>query len=256
MRLRFASLLGAVAAFGAVSSVSAAELPVKAPIYKAPASVVADDWSGFYVGIMGGYARGPAHADPTGILPAIGAYPIDFTVDGGFAGGQIGYDHQLANNMVLGVVADLAWAHLRGSACAEVTPGRCTGDPRDSYAIGTVKWLATARAKVGMAVSSKALLYATGGVAFAGTHAEDTFIDGVHNVTANATHVGWALGAGGQYRLTRQITFGLEYLYADFGKQSYTFDSSNLNGFLAGLPMGIDANFKLNIFKAALNFHF
>jgi outer membrane immunogenic protein len=195
-------------------------------------------------------------AVPTGILPSIGAYPVSFTADGGFAGGQLGYNYQLANGMVLGVVGDLAWAHLKGSACTEVGGGGCTGAPRDSYGIGTINWFATLRAKAGLAVGANGLLYATGGLAIAGVKAEDTYIDFVNNVTANATHTGWALGAGGEYKLTRNISFGLEYLYADLGKQSYAFNSAGLGLGLAGTTMGVDANIKLNIFKAALNYYF
>jgi outer membrane immunogenic protein len=256
MRLRLVSLVVAATTFGAMNSVVAADLSVKATPYRAPAVVPVGNWTGFYIGVIGGYATGPVHADPTGILPAIGAYPIDFTAKGGFVGGQLGYDHQLANGVVLGVVGDIAWSRVKGSACAEVTPGRCDGDPRDSYASGTVNWLATVRAKTGLAVGSQGLLYATGGVAFAGTDAKDTFIDGVNHVTSSATHAGWALGAGGAYRLTRQVSFGLEYLYADLGKKSYTFNSANLGSGLAGLPMGIDASLKLNVFKGAINLHF
>jgi outer membrane immunogenic protein len=246
--------VAAVIGFASVST--AADLPTKAPIYKAPAAVYAPTWTGFYAGIIGGYATGPVSANPTGVLPGIGAYPVSFTADGGFAGAQLGYNYQLANGTVLGVVGDLAWAHVTGSACTEVTPGGCTGAPRDSHGIGTVNWLATLRGKAGLAIGADGLLYATGGLALAGAKAEDTWIDGVHNVTANATHLGWALGVGGEYKLTRNISFGLEYLYADLGKQSYAFNSAGLGLGLAGTTMGIDANLKLNIFKAALNYYF
>jgi outer membrane immunogenic protein len=254
-RVRYV-LLVAAAVIGIVSVASAADLPVKAPIYKAPAVVYAPTWTGLYAGAIGGYATGPVHADPTGILPLIGAYPVSFTADGGFAGGQLGYNYQFANGMVLGIVGDLAWADLKGSACTEVTPGRCTGKPRDSYGIGTIKWLATLRAKAGLDVGTNGLLYATGGIAFAGTKAEDTYIDGVNNVTVAATHTGWTLGVGGEYKLMRNVSFGLEYLYADLGKQSYAFNSAGLGLGLAGTTMGIDASVRLNIFKAALNFYF
>lgn len=150
----------------------------------------------------------------------------------------------------------MAWAHLTGSACSEVTPGHCTGAPRDSYAIGTANWLASVRAKAGFAITENALIYATGGLALAGTNAEDTWIDGANNVSANATHVGWAIGAGGEYKFAQHVSFGLEYLYADLGSQSYTFNSAGLGRGLAGQPIGINANFKLNIIKAALNYYF
>ena len=252
MHLRRVALFTGLIAMAAVNSVSAADLAVKAPVYKAPV----DSWTGFYVGIIGGYATGPSHSDPTGVLPLIGAYPVNLTAKGGFAGGQLGYDYQLTNRVVLGVVGDMAWANLNGSACAEVTAGGCTGNPRDSYAIGTVNWLATIRGKAGFAVSPQALLYATGGAAFAGTKARDTFINGTQDITSSATNSGWAIGAGVDYKFTRQISFGLEYIYADFGKHTYVYNSSNLAGPLNGLLLSTDTTLKLNILKASMSYHF
>jgi outer membrane immunogenic protein len=254
MRPYFLSLAVAAATLAAASTASAADIPGRSMVTKAPAAVVADSWTGLYVGVIAGYAAAPAHSDPTGILPGLGAYPVQFTPDGGFVGGQIGYDHQFANRMVLGVVADAAWANLKGSTCAEI--GGCDGDPRDSYAVGKVNWLATVRGKIGMAVTPSALLYATGGAAFAGTTSEDTFIDGVHNIKADSTRSGWAIGAGAQYKIARNVSFGAEYLYADFGSKSVSFDSTGLGGGLAGQDISINTKLQLHVFKAALNYHF
>lgn len=251
MRFRSIGLFTALTVFGAVNCASAADLAVKAPVYKTPIA----SWTGAYAGIIGGYATGPSHSEPTGILALAGAYPIDFTVKGGFAGGQLGYNYQFANGAVLGLVGDIAWADLSGRGCAELGAG-CSGLPRDSYAIGSVKWLATVRGKAGFAVNPQLLLYATGGAAFAGTRATDTFIDGTHDITAKATNSGWVVGAGGEYKLTHHVSFGFEYLYADFGNKSYAFDSSHLSGGWAGLPLTVDAHLKLNIVKASLNYHF
>jgi outer membrane immunogenic protein len=256
MRPHFLSLAVAVATFAAANTASAADIPGRSLVTKAPAAVVADSWSGLYVGVIGGYAAAPAHSDPSGILPLIGAYPINFTTDGGFVGGQIGYDHQFTNGMVLGIVGDGAWANLKGKVCAEVTAGGCDGDPRDSYATGKVNWLATVRGKLGFAVSPSALLYATGGGAFAGTTSEDSFIDGVHNIKANSTRNGWTIGAGAQYKVTRNVSFGVEYLYADFGTKHVSFDSAGLGGGLAGQDISIDTKLQLHVVKAALNYHF
>jgi outer membrane immunogenic protein len=256
MRPHFLSLAVAMATLAAASTASAADIPGRSLVTKAPAAVVADSWSGLYVGVIGGYAAAPAHSDPTGILPGLGAYPVEFTPDGGFVGGQIGYDHQFGNGLVLGIVGDGAWANLKGSACAEVTAGGCDGDPRDSFAIGKVNWLATVRGKLGIAVAPSALLYATGGAAFAGTTSEDTFIDGAHHIKADSTRNGWTIGAGAQYKVTRNVSFGAEYLYADFGTKHVSFDSTGLNNGLAGQDISINTKLQLHIFKAALNYHF
>jgi hypothetical protein len=58
MRRLQCALLAAVAAIGFASVASAADLPVKTPVYKAPAAEPAYSWAGFYVGanIGGGWA--------------------------------------------------------------------------------------------------------------------------------------------------------------------------------------------------------
>jgi outer membrane immunogenic protein len=61
MNARFfslATMLGAavVLSLGATASVSAADLPAKAPVYKAaPPAVI--NWTGFYIGIDGGWGN-------------------------------------------------------------------------------------------------------------------------------------------------------------------------------------------------------
>jgi outer membrane immunogenic protein len=253
MRSRMIGLLLAVGTFGLGNAALAADMPVRAPVYKAPPMV--QSWTGWYAGVVGGYATGPTDIVATGVLADLGVEPINFDVKGGFVGGKIGYDHQLANGTIIGVVADMAWAHLKGQACAE-TNG-CDGTPEDSYAKGTIKWLATVRGKLGVAIGPDTQVYATGGLALARAQGVTTFIDGTNDVTAEETHVGWAVGVGGEYRLTRELSFGLEYLYADLGNKDYNFNSSNLLGQqLNGQTIGFNADLKLNMFRAALNYRF
>ncbi|RTL50370.1 MAG: porin family protein [Bradyrhizobiaceae bacterium] len=238
-----------------MGSVSAADLGARAPVYKAPpvAPPVAT-WTGFYAGVIGGYADGTSQATPSSLLLDDGAYPVSMNLKGGFVGGQLGYDYQFSNNVVLGIVGDGAWANLTGSTCAEI--GGCHNDPDDSYAKGKVNWLATVRGKLGYAVGPQWLIYATGGVAFAGTEARDTFIDGTHDVVSKATLTGYAVGAGAQYKVSQHFSLGVEYLYTDFGTHTYAFDTSNLSGPLNGASIGTDSAVKLNIIKASASYHF
>src|SRR5688572_13564445 len=90
------------AAFGLAAAVfaapaSAADLPRSMP-YKAPAYVTSYNWTGFYIGAHAGYAWGNSDA-------------ID--LNGGFVGGQLGYNWQgMGNPWVFGVELDSAWADL------------------------------------------------------------------------------------------------------------------------------------------------
>ena len=91
-----------------IAPAAAADLAAR-PYTKAPAAAIAiNNWTGFYLGAMGGYAQ----ENTSGIG----------TLSGGFAGGTAGYNWQ-TGNLVLGIEADAAWAdvgatvgHLRGLA--------------------------------------------------------------------------------------------------------------------------------------------
>ena len=101
MRVSHCAALAAVAVIGFASIASAADLPVKAPVYKAPVVAPAYSWTGFYVGVNGGYAFG---TDKTynilefdgisSFVPASSALPGTYHTDGGLAGGQIGANYQ------------------------------------------------------------------------------------------------------------------------------------------------------------------
>ena len=70
MQRKTAALMLVAATLGATHNVSAANMPVKAPVYKAPRTVVAPDpWAGWYVGghIGGGWTH-DAFYDPTGVF--------------------------------------------------------------------------------------------------------------------------------------------------------------------------------------------
>ena len=80
-----------------IAPAAAADLAAR-PYTKAPAAAIAiNNWTGFYLGAMGGYAQ----ENSSGIG----------TLSGGFAGGTAGYNWQ-TGNIVLGIEADAAWADV------------------------------------------------------------------------------------------------------------------------------------------------
>ena len=117
----------------------AADLPARA-YTKAPAAAIAiNNWTGFYLGAMGGYAQENADA---------------FALSGGFAGGTAGYNWQ-TGNVVLGLEADAAWADV---SAGFGIPGLASVD----Y---TIRSMGTVRGRVGYAFDS-VLIYGTGGYAW------------------------------------------------------------------------------------------
>src|SRR5947207_1806204 len=104
-------LLGTFGLVGMVAPALAADLPVKAP---PPPVVPIFNWSGFYIGANGGWARSD---DCWNIVAVVQLIPdVCHDRSGGVLGGQIGYRWQMPNNhFVFGLEAQGDWANLRGS---------------------------------------------------------------------------------------------------------------------------------------------
>src|ERR1700754_3654540 len=119
---RLTILAVATLAVGAAAPAVAADLPARAPATytKAPAIVqAAYDWSGFYVGINGGYgtSRLDWNADPfanVGFPAFPGGDEGSHNASGGTVGGQIGYRWQMSS-WGFGVEAQGNWADFKGS---------------------------------------------------------------------------------------------------------------------------------------------
>jgi outer membrane immunogenic protein len=175
-------ILGAVGALSIAGAAAAADMPVKAaPVF---------NWTGFYVGVHGGYADGDA------TLTGIGV----FGIDGGFGGAQIGYNWQFNRNWVFGIEADISGGDINGAVSAVVTTG--------------VDVMGTVRARLGAAFNN-VLVYGTGGIAWA---RGDVSAGGV---SVNNTHFGYAVGAGIEWAFSRNWSAKIEYLYVDLDQETY-----------------------------------
>jgi outer membrane immunogenic protein len=222
------SLLG-IAFFA--HAANAADLPRKAP---PPAPVVAAfNWSGFYAGIHGGWATGDADLSFVG-----GSTSVD--LDGGFFGGQIGWNWQAPGSpWVWGVEVDSAWADIGDDASATVGLATFT-------ASSDLDYFGTARLRLGYAWD-RVLWYVTGGLAWA--HNDISF--GVAapgllaGVSSDNTHVGWTVGGGVEWAFADPWSVKLEYLFVDLGDESY------FGGIGAG---GFDADAQIHTFKIGLNY--
>lgn len=184
-------LIGAVAGVLAAGPAFAADLapaaamPVKAPVAQ-PAPVFS--WTGFYIGGNAGYSWGSGKAGLSGVDP-----------DGWLAGGQLGYNYQFQNNVLVGLEADIQGGDVSGSTLG-----------LDS----NLDYLGTVRARLGYAMD-RVLPYVTGGLAYGRNSITD------YGFESAKTHVGWTAGAGIEYALTNNWTARAEYLYTDLGSKTY-----------------------------------
>jgi outer membrane immunogenic protein len=252
------SSVGLLIALAAAPAV-AADMPVKSP----PLYVPAWSWSGFYIGINGGYSIGRDNIQQTLLFtspppPVVFGQPSDMVVSpvGGVFGAQIGWNWQVGTN-VFGVEADAQWTRQSHTVCGLLCESG--GGPGQGVIANTVthevKWLATARGRLGFAQDSY-LLYVTGGAAWARVNETDMLeVDPffVAGSSSSHTRVGWTAGVGIEVRLWGNLTGKLEYLYVDLGRMN-----TNLTlAFPTGMEsIGIVSDLRDNIIRAGLSYKF
>lgn len=215
------------------SAASAADMPARAPVYKA-APAPAISWTGGYVGIQGGGAWYHGDIDSTAGGPLAPGPSVKDS--GGTFGATIGYNWQ--NGLwVVGVEGDWSWTDLRASnlGAANCSPNACQ--------IKT-DWFATARARIGYTLTPNTLLYATGGAAF--THVKDS-MPGL-GLSISDTKAGWTAGGGVEAMLTQNWTVKAEYLYIDI--------ANGPDLFTGVLTTERPRNQDLQVVRAGLNYKF
>jgi outer membrane immunogenic protein len=216
----------------------AADMPLKAPVPR-----VVSDWTGFYIGVHGGYgwARpsisdfgwnrwNPNTSDVDDEKFSLHAPKLSGAVFGGHAG----YNWQWGQRSVVGLEVDYSAANIKRTqeVIADFTSAIDTRTLRSK-----LDSLASARARVGFLVGPDFLLYGTGGVAWGHTTFTDIAqfrdVDRAGGFTSNfvsragANHFGWVAGAGGEWKLwDTGMMLRVEYLHYGFGSASLAFDTT------------------------------
>jgi outer membrane immunogenic protein len=224
---------GIFASVFASAPVLAADMPVKAPVYKA--SAPSFSWTGCYIGAVAGYGWGSSDQSFVGGGPAIrGA-----DVNGGTAGGTLGCNFQ--NGLgVWGIENDFSWAGFKGDDPDIQIP---------SFRIGTkTTWLDTLRLRLGYA-ADRTLWYVTGGVAFANVKATEVEPGVNPESEVSKTHTGWTLGGGAEYAFDPNWSAKLEYLHVDFNGTGYS-------GFCCGYSAKGSVNLKEEVVRVGINYRF
>jgi outer membrane immunogenic protein len=206
-------LLASVALLGFAGAASAADLPVRAaPPAPIIASVPVFTWTGFYVGVNAGYGWN------TNDSITVGGVRFDLDDEGGFVGGaQAGYNYQIGS-FVVGLEGDIQYADFGGDDRFDFDRDGIADDDFNNS-----DWFGTVRARAGVAFD-RALIYATGGFAFAD----------------DAT--GWTVGGGLEYAFTNNLSAKVEGLYVNLDQD---------DNFL-----GIDSDAEFGVVRAGLNFRF
>lgn len=193
-----------------VGAAAAADMPRKAPIYKAPVMMTAQpyNWTGFYVGgnIGGSWGR---QDDSIG-----GGVIGTNSVNGIIGGGQIGYNWQV-NQIVFGLETDFQGSGQKGDGSFTGAPGIV---PASTFTYSNkLDWFGTVRGRVGYAFD-RWLPYVTGGWAYGHGSLSGAVTGGATGAgSTSADYSGWTIGGGLEYAFLNNWSAKLEYLYVDFG---------------------------------------
>jgi outer membrane immunogenic protein len=286
--MKRAFLVGlSLVAFSAVQA-GAADIPMKAPI-RAPIAAPMFSWTGCYIGGNGGWARAEhtlstfvpttSNMNAAAVATITTAGAATGNTDGWTAGGQIGCNWQtgvniIGGNLVLGVEGDLNWLRINATRNTGIVT-HPNGHLYQSIDTINMRWLGTARGRVGLAFGT-VMLYGTGGLAVAPINVSKDFrwdftdgcpiintLQSCHVGGVSGTRTGWTAGGGIEWAFVPSHpgwTVKAEYLYADFGSQTYT----TLNrgtifvpvGAAAAQPANHTVSTNLHLFRVGVNFLF
>lgn len=216
--------IAAAALLIAPIAAQAADLPrpsYKSPAYVAPAYAT---WSGFYVGLSGGYAWGTSDWD---LPPGVSTSPNGYLI-----GGTLGYNFQ-TGVWLWGIEGDMSYADVSDTSTCGVG---ATCETK-------LNWLATGRARFGYAGWGSFLPYITGGAAYGEVQASNSAFG-----QAKEARFGWTAGAGAEYAMWNNWSVKAEYLYVDLG-------SMDCGASCSGGPSS-NVTFTTNIVRAGINYRF
>lgn len=223
-RMAFAAILCTTAAATCLAApVSAADLPLKAPV-SAPPPI---RWTGFYVGVNAGgiWANNDIEVQSSPVFQASPAFGGAVEVSnaaaaGGTAnlhggnragfigGGQFGYNWQLASTFVAGLEADIQGVAGTGhdaTATTVVPTGLTVFLPAPTsvnvttnmLARQSLDYLGTVRGRIGYLFTPPLLVYGTGGLAYGGVSLNVSGVQSVSPLPGGPPPFQQAVGFGG-----------------------------------------------------------
>jgi outer membrane immunogenic protein len=259
-------LLGPLVIASAITAPAfAADLPVAAPVYKAPPPLPAFTWTGWYIGGNAGYGWGASTnpniaTDPfdslgfAGVVtPAGGNVFPGLSPSGFIGGGQIGYNWQVSPSWVVGLVTDFQGADIKASGTNSFSGITQSLSER-------LDFLGTARARAGWAVNNW-LLYGSGGLAYGNVHSainyNDPVLTGAMVSGSNSeTRVGWAAGAGIDYAMTPSWIIGVDYLHYDLGHTNVTGVTVSPGTIIPSASLTASQNVAGDVVRGMINYKF
>jgi outer membrane immunogenic protein len=236
-------LLSATALLGLGFAAQAADMPAY-PAEEAVVTPAGYDWTGFYVGVHGGYGWAESELsspEPEVLDPTVDNDEVE--PDGWIGGGQAGFNFQ-AGSFVFGIEGDIAATGIDG----EVTIDPTGPDP-DTVLNTEINWIATVRGRVGLAFESF-LPYVTGGFAIADVDVGATDLPfALPDFDESETFSGWTVGGGVEFGFSENVSAKIEYLYMDLDEETFVLTDEVEGAEVTG-------TLEVQTIKAGLNFRF
>jgi outer membrane immunogenic protein len=206
---------------------NAADIPQAAPYTRAPVAVSpAYNWTGFYIGAMGGYGWSDQ-------VTLGGLTLTNPDINGGFGGGTIGFNYQVPGSMfVVGIETEAAWSDIQHTVGIV---GLATAQER-------IQSFGSVTGRAGFAIEN-IFLYGKGGYGWAENQISATVL----GLTASESHFhsGWTIGAGAEFAFAGLWSAKVEYLFARYSQETYL-------AALGGVGLGAD----VQTIKAGINYRF
>lgn len=250
-------------------------------------------WTGFYIGGNAGYLWSasnnvtntgePTSANPLGLpnsqiisnsLSTVGFANLNGSTNGFIGGGQIGYNSQFTNNLVIGIDVDLD-AIGQSSRTFNFNNSFTSMSGLGTYNANVMitkklNYLGLLKGRLGFLVTPTFLIYGAGAYAYGGaslntsysiTETTPGFLPINQQGSVNNMLSGWAGGGGVEWLFSPKWSMKLEYIYYNLGPIN---NQINLSQFVANNPTvsfatatgNTLANYSENAVRLGMNFHF
>jgi outer membrane immunogenic protein len=189
-----------------------------------PAAAQTFDWTGFYVGVHGGYFSGTVE-----VTEDEERYTGD--LHGPIFGGLAGYNFQHESGVVFGVEGDFGIAHASGNGVSNPCGGEDCQPDLYEYVLN---WNGHLRGRVGVPLGDdgRFMPFFAAGLAFADY---DVFEN--QQVEGSGVTLGVTVGAGVDLRLTDDLVGRGEVLFDHYGTRTDEDYSSSLSGMTARVSL-------------------
>lgn len=211
----------------------------EAPVAAAEAPIPSDPWSGAWAGLSLGSGRSTYDMSVAAVTPipglGLGLNLPDFGGMGGIAGVELGYNHRVGDNVLLGIQLGHYKSEIETDASLSLGLG---GPPVDFDYHYRTSSMTSVLGRIGYLVNDNTMLFALAGMSraqFDGAYSSSIGFNGGYGIELNGT----TLGAGIETLLTDNLSVRLDYRVTKF-------DDYNLIDTFIG-PVDISADLETNV---------